>query len=902
MFLKRYILTIPALNLLLLTVLGGVPDSLESRLKRATSDTAKVMIYNSIARDLLTGQNRDYYQIVQYAQQGSRIQDYQQALQYARQGLALAEQTRFERGKAELHRTLGGVQYYLYDYPKAIEHYEEALRICEKLRDFNGMAINYYNISLIYYTQQTKIYYQLEILQKALSLWKQAGNRDFMARGYDLIIRLYQSVGEWRPAKTFAEEALQLALDAGNRLEEASLYETLAEIHYSLGNTRERDEYYQKALRIYENLGDQLRIANITVTIANLLDHPETVIDLLRKSIAIYESISPANTQLFSIYNSLANQFQTLNNRDSAKYYKEMALSKAILSQNAFRMAEAHHAIGEYYMENNDLRRAEQEFRNGYDIAMKSGLYHVQSATLQGLSTIFDRRGEHQTAFDYLLKYQMINDSLKKEENKKNVQQLTIQYEFEKDMAEYAEIIRAQLERQRQAIGYQKTVAAIVSIALIGAALLLLFLIRNNHLNNKTNTLLERQHGEISRINDELQASHRELSRYKDSLEEMAREQATMLHLSEMQLTTLSDNLPGGCIYQKISFADGKQKVSYISSTAEKWLGLDADSLKDDINAFYRRMRPEDVEKKRRLERESVEGMTPHSFEYRMMKNGEEIWLFENVMPRADEGGTVAWDGIVADITERKRFERELIEAKERAEESDRLKSAFLANMSHEIRTPMNGIIGFLNFIERHDLPREKRRDYTAIIRANVQQLLQLIDDIVDISKMDSHQLPLHIAPCDVNNLLVEMETFFQDFVLKREKTLILLLDRTHFVEPCIVRTDPVRLRQILTNLIGNAVKFTERGYIRFGYQLMDVSPELRFFVEDSGIGIAREKQKYVFERFRQAHDAKTQSKYGGTGLGLAICKNLVELMGGSIGVHSDEGNGATFFFTIPKT
>ena len=889
-------------NSLCFSVLGNTPDSLENVLKRAISDTEKAMIYNSFARDLLTGQSRDYYQTVQYAQQGRINQNYHQAIQYVQQGLILADGAQFDKGRAELYRTMGSAWFYLNDYEQAIEYYQKALSICEKIEDMNGVATNYYNISLVYGMQKTKTYDQLENLLKALSLWKQLGNPDYMARAYDLIIDLYQNVGEWQLARTYVEEALSIALETGNRQEEVLLYEKLSTIHFHMGNAQAREEYYQKALHIVEELNDSLSIARITANIAYKIhsDRPETAIDLLRKSIVIYEKISPTNLQLSEVYDVLANQFQAINNDDSTKYYKEKALSKAILSGNASTISKAYNTTGKFYMDNGSLNRAETDFQKAYDIALKSGLYDIQSNALSGLSSVSYRKGSYKTALGYLQKYQAINDSLNREENEMNVQQLTMQFAFEKDKAENTEIIKAQLERQQQAMKHQSAIAVIFSLALICTAILTAFIIRSNQLKNRANLKLEQQHREIWRINSALQESHHELSGYRDSLEQKVREQTAKLQQREIQLRTLSDNLTRGCIYRKYVSRDGKQSISYISSTAEKWLGLSAETIMSDIDSFYRQMMLEDIEKKQKLERESISSMSSYSFEYRMMKGNTEVWLLENAIPRAEKNQTIVWDAIVVDITDQKKFEKELIQAKEHAEESDRIKSAFLANMSHEIRTPMNGIVGFLNFVERGDLTEEKRLIYTGIIRSSVQQLLKLIDDIIDISKLDSNQLTLYQVPFDLNALMENMETVSHTSVLKRRKKLELTLDHSRFILPCIVKSDPVRLQQILTNLIGNAAKFTEKGYIRFGYQLTDDRGELYFFVEDTGIGIPELKQKFLFERFRQVHDEKKNTIYGGTGLGLAISKGLVEMMGGRIGVKSEEGTGSTFYFTLP--
>jgi len=885
MYLKRHIYFIFVFSLLFHTILGNSADSLENRLKQATSDTAKVMEYNRFARQMMNSPN----------------QDLNQALQYAYLGLALAEEVHFPKGQAELYRTMGIASFYLNDYEQAIEYYLKAADICEKMQDSDGLAHNYYNLSLIYH-EQSKMYFSLDYLLKALQLWKQSGNAGMALNVYRDIIQLYQNVGGYQVAEEYAMQALELAQETGNRQTMASLYDILARINIATGNVWAVEDYYQQSLTIYEELDDQLQIARITQNIAANLhsNDTEVAMGLLRKSAAIYEKLMPAHISLFTVYNNIAHLHQAENREDSALYYKEKALNKAILSGNPQTIAGAYYTMGMFHIDKGNIGRAEKDFRNAYDIAEKSGLANMLSNALSGLSTVSLRRGDYKTSSAYLQRYQTIKDSLNREENMRNIMQLSVQHEFEKAEKEKSEAIKLQLAQQQQAIKQQQTVVAIISVALIFTAILLGFIFRSNKHNKQANVKLEHQHREILRINNELQESHQELSMYKDSLEEMVEKQTAKILQSEIQLRTLSDNLYGGCIYQKILCQDGKELISYISHTAEEWLGLSAETIMSDIHQYYRQIVPEDFEKKQQFEQKSMQTMSSYSCEYRLMKSNQTVWLLENAMPRADRDGSIVWDGIVVDITDRKKFEKELIIAKEKAEEADRLKSAFLANMSHEIRTPMNGIVGFLGFIEREDVPVEKRLSYTGIIRSNVKQLLQLIEDIIDISKMDSKLLALHFVSFDINILLDELEIFFHDFILKRDKKIELVLDRSQFVSPCIINSDPVRVRQILSNLIGNAVKFTEKGYIRFGYQPIENQTKLSFFVEDTGIGIPESKQKYIFERFRQAHDEKTHALYGGTGLGLAISKNLVEMMGGQINVDSNEGLGSTFYFTLP--
>jgi len=876
------------------TVLGNIPENVAEQLRNATSDTAKAMVYNQFAREILFGENPNYYQIQQFVMQGG-MRNYSLALQYALQGLALAEQAQWDKGRAELHRTIGSTYNYLNDFPKAIEHYEAALALSEKLKDMNGMALNYYNISLIYNRQNTKIYYSLNFLQQALLIWRQLDNIGYLTRAYNSIIRMYIDIGEFDLARAYVEEALNLALRTGNRNEEAVLNEHLAHINRDSGNAREMAEYYQKTLKIYEELGDMLRVARVTQAIASDVhsDNPETAIGLLQKSAAIFEMLSPTDIRLFQVYNSLGDMFLKINYADSAEYYKEIALNKALLSENQSTIATAYDEIGKFYLSKGDANRAKIKFQNAYDIASEGGFFNIQSNALSGLSDAYYQTGDYQIAFNFKQLYRNIRDSLTVEENIRNVRQLTMQYEFRRDMQHESETIKAQLERQQQANRYQLIIVGIVSGALLISAFLLVFLIRSNKIKKE-------HYAKILRFTDELEESHHELSQYKDNLEEMVKEQTAKLQQSEAQLRTLSDNLPGGCIYRKLTTCDGKEIVTYVSNTAEKFLGLSAGTIMDDINSYYRQMLPEDIERKKNFEQESLSSMLPHSFEYRLMKGDQEVWLLENSIPHVENDQNIVWDGIIVDISDRKKFEKEIIEAKERAEESDTLKSSFLANMSHEIRTPINGIVGFLNILEREDLPADRRYAYAGIIRSNVQQLMQLIGDIVDLSKLDTRQMALHNLPFDMNAMMNELEIFFQDFILKREKKLELILDSSGFISPCIIESDHVRVRQVLSNLIGNAIKFTEMGYIRFGYRLTENGDKLYIFVEDTGIGISKSKQEYIFERFRQAHDEKTQIIYGGTGLGLAISKNLLEMMGGEIGVESEEGFGSTFYFTLP--
>lgn len=243
------------------------------------------------------------------------------------------------------------------------------------------------------------------------------------------------------------------------------------------------------------------------------------------------------------------------------------------------------------------------------------------------------------------------------------------------------------------------------------------------------------------------------------------------------------------------------------------------------------------------------------------------------------------------------KINKELQKAKIKAEESDQLKSAFLANMSHEIRTPMNGIMGFAELLKEDNLSPEDQRNYIEIIEKSGTRLLSIINDIVDISKIEAGQMNASLSATNIDEQMQYINTFFRPET--QDKGIRLLLKNSFDKEETIIRTDPEKLYAILINLVKNAIKYTIKGTIEFGYEKKD--NQIEFFVKDSGIGISKDRQKAIFERFVQA-DFNDKMARQGAGLGLAIAKAYVELLGGKIWVESEPEKGSTFYFTLPDT
>jgi len=287
---------------------------------------------------------------------------------------------------------------------------------------------------------------------------------------------------------------------------------------------------------------------------------------------------------------------------------------------------------------------------------------------------------------------------------------------------------------------------------------------------------------------------------------------------------------------------------------------------------------------------------------------GTKLWLETKAVPLYNSNGKIESSlGLSQNITERKRTEEDLILnlkelelAKIRAEEADNLKTAFLANMSHEIRTPMNAIMGFSELLDMEDMPFDKRQKFTKIIKDRSTDLMAIINDLLDISRIESHTLKIVETKGNISDKLVEIKEYFEtrnEEIYLKPITYDLFNQLSY--EQCFVETDFERIKQVLINLIDNAFKFTIAGTIHLGCELIN-DKTLQFSVSDTGIGIPKDKHQIIFERFRQIEESYLTRDFGGSGLGLSICKGILELMHGNMWVESELGKGSTFYFTVP--
>ena len=363
---------------------------------------------------------------------------------------------------------------------------------------------------------------------------------------------------------------------------------------------------------------------------------------------------------------------------------------------------------------------------------------------------------------------------------------------------------------------------------------------------------------------------------------------------SNKKLSTIINNLRG-VVFRCNN--DRDWTMQYISDGIYELAGyLPNEFINNKIRSFESIIDPEDVQRVWDEIHTALDTGYLYTIEYRIItSSGSKKWVWERGRGYYESDKLVALEGFISDITERKKIEEELIRARDKAEQSDRLKTAFLHNISHEIRTPMNAIIGFTTLLDSPDTDEESRKQYIDIIAQSSNQLLSIISDIVDYSNLETGLVKLSRSTINLNTVIRHV---YDQYRLRTDQQGLILNFTTHLDDSeAKVLTDETKVVQVFSNLLNNSLRFTKEGRIEFGYVIRGEMVE--FFVSDTGIGIAPEYQEKVFERFFQV-EGPSSKQYSGTGLGLSISKAYVELLGGKIWLISTPGEGSLFCFSIP--
>ncbi|MDA3890432.1 MAG: YfiR/HmsC family protein [Salinivirgaceae bacterium] len=450
-----------------------------------------------------------------------------------------------------------------------------------------------------------------------------------------------------------------------------------------------------------------------------------------------------------------------------------------------------------------------------------------------------------------------------------------------------------------------------VSLSVVVLALgLVYFIFRGFRIKKKANIKLKSYNDEILAQNEEIIAQREEIVSARDRLE------LVNLELEKLSVVASKTN-------NAVIITDAEGNIEWVNNGFTKLFGYKHEEMTHKFGSnLVSASSHSKIDEKVKLCKE-----TKRTVEYlaeNKSKSGDKLWMHTTLTPILDEHMAIEKIIIIeANVTELKNAEenilrqkqeiekykyhleniveertQQLVIAKEKAEESDGMKSAFIANMSHEIRTPMNAIVGFSGLLGLPGNSESKTDEYINIIKSNAKALIRLIDDIIDLSSVEAGTLAIKKTNCDVNSLMSDLLITYNAKIDNEKRQLMIGLNKKNNNPNLAIYTDRIRLNQVLTNLLDNAIKFTETGTIEFGYEIQ-ADATILFFVSDTGIGIDKHKQQVIFNRFLKIED-DTKKLYRGTGLGLAICNAIIKDLGGQMGVDSVLGEGSKFYFTLP--
>ena len=671
-------------------------------------------------------------------------------------------------------------------------------------------------------------------------------------------------------AKNYYRQALALSFDLKDSSLIAINYDNIGYVCLELSDYQGAFNNFNKSLEFERLRGSEIEIAQALNNVGLAFDYLgkyKNALNCYLEALKIDEN-HYNKEGISTSSNNIGNIYVTWGNNEKALFYylKSLKIEEGLNSKSG--VAIALNNIGIVYHNWKNYEKALEYYQQGLNIEKelqnKSGI----AKSMNNIAIIFDETGKYEEAIDYY------NKSLEIEEEIGNQLGVAI------SLSNIGEFYESRNDYEKALDYYMRSIEI------------------DEKIGNKPG---------IGQTYNQLGNLFARKKQYKKALNYYLRSNEIVEPLNIIE--TITENYKGlGNIYAKIN---DFQKAYYYSNKyhalkdsifskemLERQNNLHADF---EIEKREKEIKLLNAEKQvRALEISKKElKLSRQDFLVYVLYFGILVFLvFIYLLIRQNKKKNKAYKLLRLQNEEIKKNRIEIIAAKETAEESDRLKSAFLASISHEIRTPLNGILGFSELIRDMELSRSERNEYIDLISLNGQQLVAILNDIIDISQIETGQLKINPVDCNIDSLLFDLITYYEGYKKVIGKPDIKIKIKTPPQKTdLILKFDAYRLKQILSNLIGNATKFTDKGFIEFGYVFKNEI--IQFFVKDSGIGIPKENLKMIFDRFRQV-DESLSREYGGTGLGLAISKQLVNLMDGDIWVESEVGKGSTFYFALP--
>jgi PAS domain S-box-containing protein len=756
------------------------------------------------------------------------------SIEYARMALKSAKDLNDSNKIAECYKLLGNISYYMGNYDNVVSYYDSSLIHYRIINDSFGQAKVWNNLGII-----------------------------------------YNNLGDYTSSINYHLKSLGFKMQMSDSIGIANSYNNIGSIYYSLEDYTTSYDYFNKSLTILENLTKTKglhKVYNNLGLISNELGHYEKALDFFNLALESAKTdddmmvVADVMNNIGQCQVMMGKYFDGLKSyKQAAHLYDQLGIPKSLVLNN----------IGQAYIELDYYKNALVYLNQALEIEINRGQLWLLRDIYHNIYIAYERSGNYKNAhFNYIL-YSQYSDSVKTQQFSSQIKEITTKYEEEKDKELMAKT-RLEIKNRELELRRSNLINYITFGGLIITLIFVVILLRLIKLKSNTNMMLLQKNDEIMRSQDIIRSINKALTNNEEKLR-------SIFDVSPYSIFVLdSDSNIVDCNDTSIHSFKAHNKRELLDKSIIHFVSTETNKKsKDQLISLIK----ENNLNKAQFTLNRIDLSSFHaSITGRVIKD--------------TAAGKDAFVIVINDITERQTFIENLKEAKMKAEESDRLKTAFLANMSHEIRTPMNSIIGFSNLLNDPDILPDRRQEFLGHILKSISLLLSLIDDIIDISKIEAGQINLNLQKIKVNEFLTDIFNSFKQSNSDDNLTFVINLPKKSDSLSC--NSDPVRLRQVLINLLSNAIKFTSSGQIEMGYTIEEANgrSKLIFYVKDTGIGIPADKHDLIFDRFRQVDDSQSR-RYGGTGLGLAISKRLVEIMGGTIWVQSAPGEGSTFFVKI---
>ena len=789
----------------------------------------------------------------------------ERSLKYAEAALDLSRRTHDLLSEAKSLKIIGDIYCKLNYQDLALPFYHTSVEIYTRQNKESDIAdidlligdvfyvLNKNDTARVYYNSSNKLYKELHNDNGfALSSLK-IGNTYWYTTDYDKALQYFQT-------------ALYTFEFTGNKKGIARVYNNIGALYSVMGDNFRALSYLKKSLTYFSSINDPEILSDLYFRLGEvyrLLKKNTDAIYYLDSAKVLFDSLHVIRKSAYvelikgEIYHNTGNLNKAINLADKA-------LTTFEHYNYTWGVVECCNDLGKYEIERQDYSKSYSYLQRSVKLSKEIKSWILLKDSYLNLSELYSQENDYKTALNYYRLFQTVNDSVLNKEKNSRIAELQAKYESNKNKQELKEITEL-LNKNIELVKRQKFNIYLFAIGIVLILVMAIGLFRQNK-------LIENKRKNIAKVNEELDLR--------------VKERTAELHLTQFSIEQAAD---------PIFWIDSQGSFVYVNLSACNTLGFSKNELLSrKIIDIIPKFSITDWKDFWDIAKQDLS----LSLETRFRKKDESEFPVDLILNYIFHENKEYAFAFVRDISDRILREENLRKAKEKAEEADKLKSAFLANMSHEIRTPMNAIIGFSDMLLHEEFNMEEKQEFANIIKGSGDTLLKLIDDIIDISIIEAGQLNIHPAVHNLNALLEEIHRYYQEEKIRIKKSQINInLKLPENSSKATIFCDKIRFRQVLTNLIGNALKFTENGFIEIGYDILTENI-LSVYVRDSGIGIPADKIDKVFERFHKHQDDK--KLYGGTGLGLTISKKLVEQMGGQINVESEIGSGSKFSFTLP--